>query len=412
VTGRIASEIGTILLALGMAFLVWVAAVREEDPIETRNFLPRIPLRVVDAPPNLVIADRDALPADVQVKIRAPRSVWQTLTLGKIRAWIDLSGYGAGEHTVPVQVEIAESLAVAQEISPPAITVRLEPQATRQIPVTVRLLDSPPPGYFNRPPTTDPISVTVKGSAAAVAQVEQVVAEVRLNSSKETIRPLITLSPRTATGVPVSEVALEPDKSRITVPIEQRFGYKDVSVKANVVGHPAPGYWVSSISVDPTTVTLVGGPSVLGDITGFVETAPVDINGATADVTRRVPLNLPPGASLVVDESQAAENGRSVQVTIGIAALTGGRTVPVGLTVQGVRQDLTWSAAPEVVDVILSGPLPLLQSLKSDDIAVVVDVFGLAPGVHRIQPEVIHPDDPDGSMARSAERLEALGWSR
>ncbi len=390
---RFFSQLGTFLLAFGMAFLVWVAAIRESDPIVTRTFPQRVPVKIIPPRANLFVVDQSSLPADVQVSIRAPESVWQNLTLSRIRATLDLSAYDAGLHDVPIQVELLEKRAVVHAVIPADVGVELDPLAEKTLPVTVDVLDSPAQGYFNRAASASPDTVTVKGAAAAVAQVDAVLAQISIDNSKETVKQVVTLSPRDSNGNIVLEVTLDPTESLITVPIEQRFGYRDVSVKADVQGQPASGYWVSSISVDPATVTLVGGPSVLKDVAGFIETAPIDITGATADVVRRVPLNLPPGASVVADGgTEDSDTGRSVLVTVGISALTGGRTVQVGLTVQGVRQDLQWSAAPDTVEIILSGPLPILQDLKPDDITAIVDVFGLSSGVYRLQPEILHPD--------------------
>ncbi len=389
---RFFSQLGTFILAFGMAFLVWVAAIREADPIVTRTFPQRVPVKIIPPRANLFVVDQDSLPTDVQVSIRAPQSVWQNLTLSRIRATLDLSAYDAGLHDVPIQVELLEKRAVVHTVIPADVGVELDPLAEKTLPVTVDVLDAPAQGYFNRAAIASPDTVTVKGAAAAVQQVATVLAQVSIDNSKETVKKVILLSPRDSNGNIVLEVTLDPAESLITVPIEQRFGYRDVSVKADVQGQPASGYWVSSISVDPATVTLVGGPSVLKDVAGFIETAPIDITGATADVVRRVPLNLPPGASVVIDGTENSDTGRSVLVTVGVSALTGGRTVQVGLTVQGVRQDLQWSAAPDTVEIILSGPLPILQDLKPDDITAIVDVFGLSSGVYRLQPEILHPD--------------------
>ncbi|MFQ5578002.1 MAG: YbbR-like domain-containing protein, partial [Anaerolineae bacterium] len=213
-----------------MAFLVWMAAVRQEDPLETKNFPQKVSLRVVAPAPELVILDPETIPPDVQVKIRAPQSVWQTLTPGRIKASVDLSAYPAGLHSVPIQVEVLDRQATVQEVSPSEVSLQLEPLATKILPVTAEVLDSPPQGYFNRLPVSDPFSVTVKGSAAAVDVVERVVAEVRLNNSKETLKTVATLSPRTTNDELVLQVTLDPPRATITVPIDQRFGYKDVSV--------------------------------------------------------------------------------------------------------------------------------------------------------------------------------------
>jgi hypothetical protein len=44
------------------------------------------------------------------------------------------------------------------------------------------------------------------------------------------------------------------------------------------------------------------------------------------------------------------------------------------------------------VDVILSGPLPALQELQPDDVQVILDLFGLGTGTHKVTPQVILPE--------------------
>jgi YbbR domain-containing protein len=46
-------------------------------------------------------------------------------------------------------------------------------------------------------------------------------------------------------------------------------------------------------------------------------------------------------------------------------------------------------AAPDVVSVILDGPLPVLESLAPQDVRVVLDLLGQPVGTHQIEPEVI-----------------------
>ena len=49
-------------------------------------------------------------------------------------------------------------------------------------------------------------------------------------------------------------------------------------------------------------------------------------------------------------------------------------------------------SALQSVDVILSGPLPLLDSLNQDDVFAILDLSGLITGTHTLQPKVVLPD--------------------
>jgi YbbR domain-containing protein len=179
-----------------------------------------------------------------------------------------------------------------------------------------------------------------------------------------------------------------PREIEVQVPIEQQLGFKDVSVRAIVAGQVAPGYWISNITVKPSAVTLIGSPDALAELTGYAETNVVDVSQAQEAVTERVTLNLPEGVS-VVPASDAG--GEGIQVVVEVAATMGGRTVQRWIEVQGLAHGLQAQPSPEWVDVILSGPLSQLQALRTQQVQVMIDLFELAAGTHRVQPTVIVP---------------------
>jgi YbbR domain-containing protein len=56
--------------------------------------------------------------------------------------------------------------------------------------------------------------------------------------------------------------------------------------------------------------------------------------------------------------------------------------------VVGLPAGTTAQVSPAMVDVILSGPLPLLDTLTRQDVHVTVDVTGLGAGTHQLTPKV------------------------
>jgi YbbR domain-containing protein len=119
----------------------------------------------------------------------------------------------------------------------------------------------------------------------------------------------------------------------------------------------------------------------LAKIPGFVETAPIDVTGATADVTKKVALALP--------ESVSVLDNPSITVQVSVTPILGGQTVPRRVVVQGLRPGLGISISPASVDVILSGPLPSLQNLQSDDVQVAIDVSTVGAGTYQLKPRVL-----------------------
>lgn len=387
---RLFQTLGTFLLSVILGTMVWFVAVREQNPPVEADYAPAIPLEVTNLPPDTVILGD--VPDRVTLRLLAPQSSWERISPAKFRAWIDLSGLSPGLYDVPVKVEVSDSAVSILEKRPASVNVRLETLMRAEVPIRVDVIDSAPIGYIARPPVFSPITATVSGPASLVTQVTQAVAEVYLRSAKETIRRTVDLVARNANGDPVTRVTLEPPKIEAVVPVEQRFGYRDVSVRVRIEGEVAPGYWISNITVEPSTVTLVGGPSALKSLPGYVETSPVQVTNATANIVERVALVLPQGVSVVQPESGESQAVGGVQVSIQVSTVEGGQTVQREVTFQGLAETLTAVARPAQVDVILSGPLPRLQALTLQDVRVIADLFGMGVGTHMVKPTIVVPE--------------------
>ncbi len=60
--------------------------------------------------------------------------------------------------------------------------------------------------------------------------------------------------------------------------------------------------------------------------------------------------------------------------------------------IQGLAPGLTYTLGIDTVNVFLSGPVPKLDDLKADAVPVILDLTGLGPGVHAIEPKVPTPE--------------------
>ena len=58
------------------------------------------------------------------------------------------------------------------------------------------------------------------------------------------------------------------------------------------------------------------------------------------------------------------------------------------MEVTGLPSDMSAQISPAAVDVIVSGPLPLLNTLTHQDVRIIVDVTGLNEGTHQLTPNV------------------------
>ncbi len=381
---------GTMFLSLLLAVLVWVTAAREQNPPREDDYSHDIPIQVISPAAGLVTVD--TIPKTVRLRLLAPESSWTNLTPSKFKASLDLSGFPAGLSDIPVRVEVSDSQIKIVEQEPMLVTVTLQPEQTISLPLKVMVMDAPPLGYISRTPAADPVAVSVTGPASLVGQVHEAVCEVFIRNAKETViitRPVLV---RDREEQALAGLKVTPPKVQVSLPIEQRFGYKDVSVSAVVQGQVAPGYWVSNVSVNPPALAVVGNPQVLSSIPGWIETEPINLSGATTDIVRTVPVRLPDGVTVVLPDKDAGEGTGGVQVKVTIAAIESGQTVRRPVTQQGIDPAYWWQASPDHAEVILSGPIPRLQTLKPAEVKVIVDLFGLKPGVYKVEPDIFLPD--------------------
>jgi len=128
-------------------------------------------------------------------------------------------------------------------------------------------------------------------------------------------------------------------------------------------------------------------PRLVEQLPGYVETSPLDLNGAKDDIDVFLPLNLPAGVTVV--GSEGAPGDQFVEVQVNIAAIEGSLTMEgISVDVTGLSEGLRASVSPETVTVILSGPLPVLDQLSPQSIRVTVDVTGQKAGTYQMAPHV------------------------
>jgi len=379
---RVFNDFSSVVLAIALAVSVWVVATNEQNPSTRRTFPDGIPVQVVNKAEGMVTFPE--VVKNVQVVVRVPQTSWDRLIAEKFEALVDLEGLPAGRYDIEIQVTCTDRFVNILEVQPPEVSIRLEEYEEKELVVHSRVMDTPPLGYVDRIPLVTPSRAKVSGPASMVDQVSELVAEIYLGGAKETVEQPVDLSARNEEGQVMGWVDIDPPEVEIQVPIEQRLGYKEVSVKPILEGAVAAGYRISNVSVDPSNTTIFGSPLIIEGIPGSLETAPIDVSDASADVVERVTLTLPQDVTVLGEQS--------VLVNVSVAAIESSLTVQRELVIQGLQPDLNAAPSPEVVDVILSGPVPKLDALKPEDVQVVLDLYELLRGTYKITPDVFVPE--------------------
>ncbi len=377
----LASNFRTMFLALALAVAVWISAVTAADPDEVRSPI-AVPLEVVGRAPSLVITNN--IPATIEVTLRAPRSVWEQLTAQEtpVRAILDLSNLSAGEHHIEVRIQISARPIQIVLANPVTVTVTLERVASLTLPVDLSLRGETAIGYQAGDATMDAEMVIVSGPESIIARVDRALVPVNFSGARESIDEAIPVQILDAENSPVEGLTVNPESIRVVIPVSQQGGFRDVAVKVVVSGQVAAGYRLENISVFPPVITVFASdPELVNALPGVVETQPLDLQSASENISTRLALNLPANITIV--------GAQTVEVQVGISPIQTSITLlnqPINVT--GLPAGLTADVAPQTVDVIISGPLPLLDALTPQEIIVSVDVTDLGTGTYQITPTV------------------------
>jgi YbbR domain-containing protein len=375
-------SIPTLILALILAVAVWISAVNAADPISRQVYPRSLLIERVGLDSSLVVIDEP--PTQATVTMSAPRSVWDSLLADRTpaRVTINLTGLGPGTFSVPVDVRPLEKPSKVVSVSPSVISITLEKLVSKQFKINLVRRGDPAVGFQAETATLSQETVTVSGPASRVDKIKEARVLLDINQINDTVTRKVDVQLFDTGGVQVEGLSLDPTQVTVNQPVSQLGGYRNVVIKVASTGQVASGYRLTAMSVFPPTITVFSSdPQIINRLPGYVETSPLDLTGVKDDIEVPLPLNLPNGVQVVGDQT--------VVVQVGGAAIEGSITLsslPVKVT--GLPVDLEARISPESVDVIISGPVPLLDRLTEGDVVVFLDLSGASPGTYQYAPKV------------------------
>jgi YbbR domain-containing protein len=167
-----------------------------------------------------------------------------------------------------------------------------------------------------------------------------------------------------------------------TVPLVfERLVRRELPVKADVEGQPAPGFEVRRITVDPARVEVEGPESALRDLTQ-VTTDPIELTASAAQVRESVRIGIP-------NSEARLRVPQNVVVTIDIQPVRTERTLgSIPVRMPKLRSGQRAQATPPTVAVTVRGDDAALAKLAVGAVEAFVDVADLGPGRYVLQVRV------------------------
>jgi YbbR domain-containing protein len=288
----------------------------------------------------------------------------------------DLSAMDTARPSNVVDIEVTSIDPRVEVIDwqPPSIVVQSERIEQRSVPVRVERREDPL-GFDIRAPEITPDQVIVEGPASLVRRVDAAVAFVQIDPSGLDFDRDVELIPIDALDEELRGVDVEPSSAHIRIAVFTNGQQRSVPVKPNIIGTPAPGFEIASVTVDPLVVAVEGDADQLATLIQL-DTEAISVNAASERLDRTALLVLPTGI-LPVDVEE-------VRVTITLRQVSGSRNFSAGLRLEGARSDRLYDLSVNRVLVTVGGSVAALDQLEGATFEAHVDVASLEPGSHDV----------------------------
>lgn len=250
-------------------------------------------IQFVNAGPDMVV---NPSRRKVNVTVQGPRDLIERITPNDIAAVVDLRGLTPGS-SYSLEVQCTSRVApesVTCVPTPGVVVVGIDVSESKPLPITARLVGTPPLGFEYDPPQTSPPEAIVRGVSRAVDRVEHLLVLVPMGQTDiDRTLPIKAVDRR---GAPVPGVRVEPPSVRVRASIRRQPLTKNLVVSPVVAGQPEAGYRLADLVVKPLMVKARGDVR-LARMT-IVQTVPIPLDGLSATETRQVALERIPGVQL------------------------------------------------------------------------------------------------------------------
>lgn len=247
------------LLAVLIAVIMWFQVTGDQNQTSiSSNYAVEIEYR--NKPTGVFEGD---LPKTARVYLQGSNRALSRVSLSQIRAWVDLAGVLPNSPTaLNVNVTVDAPGVQVWSITPNSVTVRLEQESAEPRPIEPQYLGTIPDEVRIDEVTFAVSEAKVWGPASRVNQVTRVAAMIdpTVLLTKAGTEPIeVVLQPVNAQGKQIDGVRLDPLTTKASIRWT-RTPSKELPVRPNLTGRPAPGMLLGTVTVMPERVRVKAPP--------------------------------------------------------------------------------------------------------------------------------------------------------
>jgi len=324
---RIRENLHFKLLALIVAIILHMYVSGQQNPIQPATLT--VPVTFRNLPQGLM----PPKPVSVMVTLTGPLDKVKNLTELNVSASVDLQNARPGMNPgLPVRVDLSPPTlksAVSWEARPSVLGLQVAERMRRRLPIIAVVNGASAAGYTARAPSVVPSIATVIGAADSVRSVARLVVRPDVTGATDTVDDDYQIIPLDTQGNDLPDVKISPDAAHVQIGIVETDRTREVFVSPTIVGAPARGYVIGAVTIRPPTLLVAGPMEKLSGI-GSVVTTPINIQGATSTITRKVRCTPPAGISM-------ASHG-NITASIEIASAVSRVTPSIGASTTQARR--------------------------------------------------------------------------
>lgn len=372
-------EITAIIACVLLAFVMWIYAMTDNNPEETRT-VNNIPVQLQNTEAleqyDFALAPEQNFAVSLEIKGKA-LDVFAATDPSSFNIVANLNSVPLkkGENNIPVEIKGTPSGIQVENPTgvPYYIVVKLEALEEKSIEVNINLVGSVKEGYGYLKPITKPSAVLVRGPESVVNSVKSIAGKIDINGKSDDYNASIEIRPLDKDGNEVKYVSMASQVVDVSVPIKPA---KEVNVVVKTTGDIPGNKVLKKINQSETKIMIIGDKVYL-DKVKEIETVPYDISNIKNTYTDTLSLSLPEG----IDVSNGMNTVNVEFVLENIIE----NTIRIPINIINPREGYSYSTSVPDVSLTLRGAESLINSLDADSISAIVDVNNVDVGSHSME---------------------------
>ncbi len=279
------------IAAIVCAVILWSYVMNEQDPAIENTYT--VEIAAVNEPEGYHITQGEK---KVQLKVRAQRSLFASLSADDFRAYVDLADAKDGTQQLRIQTVLPKGVELISA-RPDSIEVTLDKMVTKSIRVEYVTTGAVAQGSAFVGITPKVQYVSVYGPESILTDATRVIGYVGLSERNDSFSDNVTFTAVGEDGNTLKDVEITPQNADVRVQITRGLIRKVVGIHVVTAKDLDPSLKLISTTADPEKIEIAGTEDKLAGVS-TIETMPISLADVKGDTQLPGKLVLPDGISV------------------------------------------------------------------------------------------------------------------